>query len=572
MISCSEAFKAKINNGDIPLVRMQLITASGRTFTIEDGQFWGNSISFSHATSQDGAFTVGSAVIGGFNFALTNFDRTFDNVDFSGAVVVPLLYFDIDGTREYLAKGIYYITSHVTSGNIIRCQAMDGLKLLDQSRTSITYPTTVQALVEAICTANNLTLDTVTIPNGNFALQAPTDSTGEPIQMTDRQMLSYACQCIGCFAQMNENGHLEIRWYDFENPVNLATTFDGKSLWTEPIFVTGLRVGLGNGSGALMAMSVDAYGNVVYMRSSNVSDTFAINSNGELIATADSGVTYQIVNEELIRTGEEIVAPEDTDTTESIDILYGTDDRVIKIGDNPYITQTNVVSVCEIVSNKIFGIAFRPGSLPILANPCLEAGDVLSVTDRLANFTYLFPVTSTVYNKQITQTAVCAFEDKEDNDLRPSSSYNMSVSVDNAIRQAQQADELARAAQEMAETSGYQPYIVSDKGTAFNADTTANLTAMIYDQEMNEVDPQGTDYIYRWWITKDGKTSSYLDGGKNITIPVDDDLCDYAAGIYFETKDISEGINPFLLSKRNGVVLTNRSGVPLSVRAAEVYG
>lgn len=571
MINCSDAFKAKINNGDIPFVRMQLITASGRTFTIEDGMFWGNSISFSHATSQDGAFTVGSAVIGSFTFALTNFDRTFDNVDFSGAVVVPLLYFDINGTREYLSKGIYYITSHVTSGNIIRCQAMDGLKLLDQSRTSITYPTTVQALVAAICAANSITLDTLTIPNGNFALQAPKDASGEDMVLTDRQMLSYACQCIGCFAVMNEVGHLEIRWYDFDNPVNLATTFDGKSLWTEPILVTGLRVGLGNGSGALLAMSVDAYGNLIYMRSSNVSDTFAINSSGELIATADSGVTYQIVNEELIRTGEEIVAPEDTDTTEAIDILYGTDDRVIKIGDNPYIKSTNVVNVCKIVSSKIFGIAFRPGSLPILANPCLEAGDVLSVTDRLANFTYLFPVTSTVYNKQITQTAVCAFEDKEDNDLRPSSSYNMSVSVENAIRQAQQADEIARAAQEMAETSGYQPYIVSDKGTAFNVDTTANLTAMIYDQEMNEVDPQGMDYIYRWWITKDGKTSSYLDGGKQITIPVSDNLCDYAAGIYFETKDISEGINPFLLCNRNSLVLTNRSGVPLSVRAAEVY-
>lgn len=572
MINCSDAFKAKINNGDIPLVRMQLVTSGGQTFTIEDGMFWGNSVSFSHATSQDGAFTVGSAVIGSFTFALTNFDRTFDNVDFSGAVVVPLLYFDINGTREYLSNGIYYITSHVTSGNIIRCQAMDGLKLLDQSRTSITYPTTVQALVEAICTANNITLDTLTIPNGNFALQAPKDASGEDMVLTDRQMLSYACQCIGCFAVMNEVGHLEIRWYDFDNPVNLATTFDGKSLWTEPILVTGLRVGLGNGSGALMAMSVDAYGNLIYMRSSNVSDTFAINSSGELIATADSGVTYQIVNEELIRTGEEIVAPEDTDTTEAIDILYGTDDRVIKIGDNPYIKSTNVVNVCKIVSSKIFGIAFRPGSLPILANPCLEAGDVLSVTDRLANFTYLFPVTSTVYNKQITQTAVCAFEDKEDNDLRPSSSYNMSVSVDNAIRQAQQADEIARAAQEMAETSGYQPYIVSDKGTAFNVDTTANLTAMIYDQEMNEVDPQGMDYIYRWWITKDGKTSSYLDGGKQITIPVSDNLCDYAAGIYFETKDISEGVNPFLLCNRNSLILTNRSGVPLSARAAEVYG
>lgn len=570
MINCSAAFKAKINNGDVPLMRMQLISANGRTIWLEDGQFWGNSISFSDATSQDGSFTVGSAIIGCFNFGLTNFDRSLDSIDFEGAIVIPFVYFDIDGTNEYLPKGIFYVTSHTTSGNIIRCVAMDGLKLLDQSRTPITYPTTVQALVGAICAANGMTLDTSTIPNGNFVLNAPTDASGEQMNLTDRQMLSYACECIGCFARMNELGHLIIGWYDFENAVNLTTTFDGKSLWTEPIIVTGLRIGLGKGSGALLAMSIDANGNVVYMRSSNVSDTFAINSNGELIATAPSGVTYQIVNEELIRVGEEIPAPSEDDSS-NFDILYGTDDRVIKISDNPYITQSNVVNVCEIISNKIFATPFRPGSLPLLANPCLQSGDVLRVTDRYANFTYLFPVTSTTYNKQVTQTAVCAFENKEDNDLRPTQSYNMNVSVESAIKQAQEADAIARAAQEMAETSGFQPYIVSSKGTAFTYDTTADLTAIIYDREMNEVDPDGTEYIYRWWITKDGKNGKYLDGGKQITIPVSDALCDYAAGIYFETKAIEEGINPFLLSSRNELVLTTRSGVPLSVRAAEVY-
>ena len=571
MISCSEAYKAKINNGEMPLVRMQLISANGRTIWLEDGQFWGNSISFNDATSQDGAFTVGSAIIGCFNFGMTNFDRSLDRIDFEGATVIPFLYFDIDGTNEYLPKGVFYVTTHTTSGNIIRCQAMDGLKLLDQSRTPIAYPTTVQALVTAICTANGMTLDTTTIPNGNFVLNAPKDASGKDMSLTDRQMLSYACECIGCYARMNELGHLIIGWYDFENPVNLATTFDGKSLWTEPIIVTGLRIELGKGSGALLAMSIDANGNVVYMRSSNVSDTFAINSNGELIATAPSGVTYRIVNEELIRVGEEIPTPSEDDNS-NIDILYGTDDRVIKISNNPYITQTNVVNVCKIVSNKIFATPFRPGSLPILSNPCLQAGDVLRVTDRYADYTYLFPVTSTTYTKQLTQTAVCAFENKEDNDLRPNRSYNMNVSVENAIRQAQQADAIARAAEELAETSGYQPYIVSNKGTAFTYDTTADLTAIIYDRDMNEVDTDGTEYIYRWWVTKDGMSGKYLDGGKQITIPVSDALCDYAAGIYFETKPIEEGVNPFLLSNRNELVLTDRSGVPLSVRAAEVYG
>ena len=513
MISASAAFVQKVNNGDVPLMRMQLISQNRQPIWIEDGQFWGSGISFSEATSQDGAFSVGDAVIGGFSFSLTNFDRSLDSIDFEGAVVIPLIYYpDIeDADDRYIPKGIFYITSHTTSGNIIRCTAMDGLKLLDQSSTTITYPTTVQTLIQTICTANNLTLATQSIPHGDFVLnEPPKDSSGNSTVVTDRQMLSYACQCIGCFAKMNELGYLEVKWYDFDNPVSISSTFDGKSLWTEPIEVTGISL--------------------------------------EVTNTA-------------------------SETGEIETIIYGTDDRVIKISNNPYITLANYETVCENVSNAIFDISFRPGTLPVLGNPCLQAGDVLQVTDRANGTVYLMPITSTSYGKSLTQNVNCAFEQKEDADLRPSASYNMRVSVANAMAQAQAADELAQAAKELAETSGYQPYIVSDKGTAFTTDTTATLTAMIYDMEMNEVDPQGTDVIYRWWIAKDGIRASYLDGGKWLTVYVSDTLCDYAAGIYFETKDISEGINPFLLAKRNDtVILTNRAGVPLSVRAAEVYG
>ena len=576
MISASTAFMQKVNNGDVPLMRMQLISQNRQPIWIEDGQFWGSGISFSEATSQDGAFSVGDAVIGGFSFSLTNFDRSLDSIDFEGAVVIPLIYYpDIeDADDRYIPKGIFYITNHTTSGNIIRCTAMDGLKLLDQSSTPITYPITVQNLIQAICTANSLTLATQSIPHGSFVLnEPPKDSSGNSTVVTDRQMLSYACQCIGCFAKMNELGYLEVKWYDFDNPVSISSTFDGKSLWTAPIAVTGLNIEVGNGVGAIMAMSIDANGNVTYVRSSQVSDTFWIDEDENLIAQADSGTTYVInTSGQLVRTGEEITVPAD-DNNESVNVLYGTDDRVIKISGNPYITLANLVTVCENISNAIFGKFFRPGTLPVLGNPCLQAGDVLQVTDRNTGLVYLMPVTSTSYDKSLTQNVNCAFEQKEDADLRPSASYNMRVSVANAMAQAQAADELAQAAKDLAETSGYQPYIISDKGTAFTTDTTATLTAVIYDMDMNEVDPQGTDVIYRWWVAKDGIRASYLDGGKWLTVYVSDTLCDYAAGIYFETKDISEGINPFLLAKRNDtVILTNRAGVPLAVRAAEVYG
>ena len=568
MISASTAFMDKVNNGDIPLARMQLTTEAGRTIWIEDGQFWGDSISFDKATSQDGAFTVGSAVIGGFHFSLTNFNREFDNVDFAGAVVIPFVYFEIEGTREYLPMGVYYINSHVTSGNVIRCTALDGLKLMDMSQTEITYPITVQSLIETLCTANNITLDTQNIPNGDFELQQP--STIEDTVYTDRQMLSYACEVTGNFARMNSNGHLEIGWYDFENPVNVTSTFNGKSLWTKPITVTGIRIDAGVGSGSLMAMSIDPNGVLNYMRSSNVSDTFVINSQGELVATAEDGVTYTITNESLMRTGEEITPSEDEeDSIENISVLYGTDDYVIDIEGNPYVTISNIAQICQMVSEKIFAIQFRPGTLPVLANPCLQAGDVLLVHDMFTDSDYKFPITSLTYNKSVVENLICDFTDKEDADLRPSSAYTMRRSVQDALQQAQQADAVAQAARDMAETSGFKPIIVSDKGGAFSEDTTANLTATIYDNEMNEVDSEGTQYIYRWWITQDGQTGTYLNGGKTITVTVDDSLCDYTSGIFFETREADEGIYPFALSNRNDLVLTMRDGTILTARAAE---
>ena len=561
----SAEFKEKINNGETPFVRMQFIPVVGNSFFIEDGDFWMGSITFSEAVSNEGAFEVGGAVIGGFNFSLNNFDRKFDTVDFAGAIVVPLIYYTINGVKEYMPKGIFYINSHRTSGNIIQCTSMDALKLLDKSQTTIEYPITVQDLIETICTANNITLATETITNGSFQLTTAPSNSDTPL--TDRQVLSYACQITGNYAKMNEEGELVVGWFDFSNPYFVKSTFNGKSLWTKPIDVTGIRVGIGGATGALMAVSIDGNGNLQYMRMSEEVDTFYINEYGELIAVTSSGATYTIVDGSLMRTGEELKKPSEN---EDINVLYGSGENVIRIEGNPFITISNVATICQMVSERIFGQAFRPGTIPILSNPCLQAGDVLRIRDNTAGFEYIFPITSLTYNKSVTETINCAFEDKEDNDLRLSSDYSTKVSVAEAMRRALEADAIARAAEEAAAVSGYQYVILSDKGTVLTEDGYVNLTAIIYDSDMIEVDPEGTDYLYRWWVMQDSNSAAYLDGGKEVSIYVDDALCDYAAGIYFETLAIDEGINPFSLSQRSDtVVLTTRAGLPLTSRAAE---
>ena len=120
--------------------------------------------------------------------------------------------------------------------------------------------------------------------------------------------------------------------------------------------------------------------------------------------------------------------------------------------------------------------------------------------------------------------------------------------------------------------SGLTLIISSDKGSAFNYDAFAELTGDIYDAAGNLVDPDGEDFIIRWWFTQDGKAARYLNGGKSLVIAVNDSLCNYMSDIWFETIPIEESVFPFLLCKRDGTILTSRRGFSLSVAAAERYG
>jgi len=356
MITASQAFMNKVASGEVPSMRMQFIPATGDPFYLSDGDFWADSISFNEATSQSGEFTVGAAVIGEFNFTLNNFNGNLTDEIFAGAKVIPSVYYTINNTPEYLPKGVYYVASHKTNGNLIRVKAYDSMKLLDEHKTTITYPTTVQAVVEAICTACNITLATQTIPNGTYAL-----SLAPEADMTDRQLLSAVCEITGNFARMDENGNLYVGWYDFDNPVTIASTFDGKDLWTLPIMLTGVRVNVYSGDN-----------------------------------------TY----------------------------FYGTDDNVVTVSNNPLVYAGNGQEICNMIGARITGSTFRPGSLPILSNPCLQSGDVLEITDNITGDTYLLPITELTYTKGLTETVSCSFENTEDADLRPTIEGLLKKSID----------------------------------------------------------------------------------------------------------------------------------------------
>ena len=415
MISASNSFKEKIANGEIPKYRIRLLTAAGVSSWIENDKLWADGISFSDGVSSSGSFDIGSAIIGSFNFILNNFDGTFDDVDFKGAIVYPYAYFEEDGVMDSIQKGTFYVATHKTTGYIIRCTALDGLKLLDQSDTYIQYPVTVESLIRQVATQNGITVANTSIPGGSKVIaDAPEDS------MTDRQKVSYACQISGNFARMTSDGKLYIGWYDTQNPVVINTTFDGKDLWTNPIAITGLsaKITPNADNTPVKLMKVPSDTSHLTIIDTAITKAQITISNGSITVVPSSLSTYYtIIGGYLYRTGEAVSA--------EMEVLYGTDTNVLYIEDNPYVTVEDIGDIANAVGARVTGVTIRPGSLPILSDPCIEAGDVLQITDRVTQDVYLFPVTNYTYNRALTQKVTCDFTDIEYDDIRPSVEYDL---------------------------------------------------------------------------------------------------------------------------------------------------
>ena len=423
MISASNSFKEKIANGEIPKYRIRLLTAAGVSSWIENDKLWADGISFSDGVSSSGSFDIGSAIIGSFNFILNNFDGTFDDTDFKGAIVYPYAYFEEDGVMDSIQKGTFYVATHKTTGYIIRCTALDGLKLLDQSDTYIQYPVTVESLIRQVATQNGITVANTSIPGGSKVIaDAPEDT------MTDRQKVSYACQISGNFARMTSDGKLYIGWYDTQNPVVINTTFDGKDLWTNPIAITGLSAKItpnADNTPVKMMKVPSSTANLTIIDTAITKAQITISNGSITVVPSSLSTYYTIIGGYLYRTGEAISA--------EMEVLYGTDTNVLYIEDNPYVTVEDIGDIANAVGARVTGVTIRPGSLPILSDPCIEAGDVLQITDRVTQDVYLFPVTNYSYNRALTQKVTCDFTDIEYDDIRPSIEYDLKRIAQQAV-------------------------------------------------------------------------------------------------------------------------------------------
>ena len=278
-------------------------------------------IAVKKSTSETGQFQAGAAIASELTLTLNNYEGKYANVDFSDAVIIPLVGLVVEqhwkyGERpEWVQLGVFYAEKADTRGPTIPLTALDALSKFDRpySVSGLSYPATLSRIAQDCCTNCGAVLKTTVFTNSEYSVKARPDDSA----ITCREVLSYVAQLAGCFVRCNNYGEIEFAWYDLAHP------------------------------------SIELTGVTDMSQSDTVITGVQVSDNAK-------------------------------DEEEKHIYLHGADGYVLKIEENP-LAQESLGPVCAEIGEKITGMTFRIFSLSTLSNPAIEAGDTAIIYDGKGN-------------------------------------------------------------------------------------------------------------------------------------------------------------------------------------------
>lgn len=234
----------------------RLIKQSGRTLRVkiictfpnstqiilDDSDIIQNSLKISSATSNEGSFDIGCAIINELNFDIENSTGRFTQTDFSNAI------FDIriglvisqkwDGTleTEWLRKG-YYIAEDINlEEKYISIIAYDYMSKFDVEYKPSGLSATLGEILDRICKNCGITNGILyNFPNFDLIVSDTIEYIDE--QTTYRDMVSYIAQLACSFAYINTDGHFMLGWYQDTNCI-----IDEHQKLAAPVAITGVQI------------------------------------------------------------------------------------------------------------------------------------------------------------------------------------------------------------------------------------------------------------------------------------------------------------------------------------------
>lgn len=396
MINASKEFKEKLKNGAAVVNYADVTLSDGTILHLEPKDFMIGGCQIEDKTS-DGKFGVGFCIGKTLKIRLENDDERFSSYDFYMATIVIYVAMLLDdGTIEKIRKGKYYATVPKTQGDIIEISAVDAMYRLDRPYAATTvYPATLQSIISDIC------LD-CGIPAGFRQFDNYTYTVKEkPENLTYRQVLSYACQVAGYNARIDNDGYMQLIWYN-TSLLNWYN-YNGGSFKTythDTILDGGDFTNYGQGERISGGEFTDP-------RPEHI---FRIKS-------------LTVHTDDVVITGVKVIGKDDVTS------LFGEEGYEIVVKGNPFVDWKES-EVAAYLGGRMVGMVFRPFSAQILGNPLYEPFEVVMVSDRKGNV-YNSILNSVSYKIGAYTTVSCQAEDP----VRNGSEY-ISPAVQAAVAEA----------------------------------------------------------------------------------------------------------------------------------------
>lgn len=352
MISASKEFKEKLKNG-ANLVNYADITLSDGTvlnLTYKDFMIGGCQI---EDKTTDGKFGVGFVVGKTLSVRLENHDERFSKYDFYKSIINLYVAMQLDdGSIEKIRKGVYYTILPETPGDIIEISAVDGMYQLDKdySASTTAYPATLQTIISDACLDCGIPIGFTQFDNMNFVVQE------KPEKATYRQIVSWACQIAGYNAHIDNNGYMQLVWYN-------------SALLEQYNYVGG---------------NFKTYPHDVVINGGNFTDysTDTIISGGNFTDPMPEHIfrikSLSVSTDDVQITGVRVIGDDKKE------VLFGEEGYVIEISGNPFVNLSEQ-EVANYLGMRMVGMVFRPFTAQILQNPLYEPFEVARVSDRKGN-------------------------------------------------------------------------------------------------------------------------------------------------------------------------------------------
>lgn len=376
MINASKEFKEKLKKG-ANLVNYADITLSDGTvlhLTYKDFMIGGCQI---EDKTTDGKFGAGFVIGKTLTMRIANHDERFSKYDFYLSTIHICVALRLDnGSVERIRKGVYYTMVPETPGDTIEISAVDGMCLLDKdySASTTAYPASLQTILSDACLDCGIPVGFRQFDNMNFMVQE------KPEKATYRQIVSWACQIAGYNARIDNDGYMQLTWYN-------STLLERYNY-------------VGGGFKQYLHNTVIDGGNFTdYSTSKIISGgtfTDAMPEHIFLVKSLD-------VHTDYVRISGVRVIGKDEKTA-----LFGEEGYLIEVK-NPF-ANGKEQEVANYLGRRMVGMAFRPFTAQILNNPLYEPFEVVRVSDRKGNV-YVSIVNSVSYKVGGYTQIACLAED-----------------------------------------------------------------------------------------------------------------------------------------------------------------